>query len=635
MKDSAHQLAVERIIDRWNSGARPDAAGMLETLAELAEDHSAVLELAYEEYRIKRSLGETIEPAEFCGRFPGCAGELREMIAVHQLLVDEHPSLLDAIQGAVVTSEPQWPSVGSEWEGLRLIEELGRGAVARVFLAEEMSAGNRRVSVKVTPQESREPALQGPLSHANIMPLFSVRKSSDARFQILIMPYWGRATLCDVIRDARAAGPEPTGASVVARASAEHSRDQSKDERTRDGDRRAPSIVAETLRIGIDIARALEYAHRQGVYHCDLKPANVLVSAVGRILLIDFNLAATRSDSHGAPRGTLPYMSPERLAAFNAFPPTSDPPPKIQPVAADIFSLAVLMYELLTGRLPYGEPDRALPLREQASELWKRQQSGPPAVADPPISNLERRLFELLLECLEIRVDRRLADAAEFARRAEAILRDEAASSATSPGPAERPPIRRTRWLATTCLALLAGLLAQQIVRKMTPRPLTRETLADRWNSVRAPIARFRVWMAPEEPSGWALLGDAQLAGDKPQVALAYYDRAKRLGYDEASLHNNTGLADMLLRRHKSAESALTDAIRRDPRLRQAYVNRAESNQAWLVQLEESKRGGESSDLTTRLLTQIHRDQERVRDLGGKPPLPISLEPVKLAPAAD
>ena len=101
----------------------------------------------------------------------------------------------------------------------------------------------------------------------------------------------------------------------------------------------------EVLRIGIKIASALEYAHDHGIIHRDVKPANVLIDGFGEPLLADFGVAELSDwpscTISGALTGTPMYMSPEQARAERASP------------ASDVYSLCVMMYEALTGDLPY------------------------------------------------------------------------------------------------------------------------------------------------------------------------------------------------------------------------------------------------------------------------------------------
>ena len=105
--------------------------------------------------------------------------------------------------------------------------------------------------------------------------------------------------------------------------------------------------------IGSRLADALAHAHRQGLLHRDIKAGNVLVSQYGRPLLVDFNMAeteATLASGDSMFGGTLPYMAPEHIDAFN---PGHAASTSVVTAASDQYSLGVLVYELAAGRLPF------------------------------------------------------------------------------------------------------------------------------------------------------------------------------------------------------------------------------------------------------------------------------------------
>ena len=123
----------------------------------------------------------------------------------------------------------------------------------------------------------------------------------------------------------------------------------------------------------------MAHAHRCGLSHRDLKPSNILLSPSARPLLLDFNLAVDEQRPVAEIGGTLPYMAPEELNRLR------DEPAGIrsQPYdpSSDFFSLGVVVYELLTGTLPFGPVFGDDSVREAAAHLHSRQAQGPPPSA--------------------------------------------------------------------------------------------------------------------------------------------------------------------------------------------------------------------------------------------------------------
>jgi serine/threonine-protein kinase len=167
-----------------------------------------------------------------------------------------------------------------------------------------------------------------------------------------------------------------------------------------------PMQVHRAIEIAADVAHALAHAHGLGIVHHDIKPANILVdSATGRVKLADFGLARLADQQRsrtGVLAGTPAYMSPEQLAEG------------AQDARADLYSLGVVLFELLTGRLPY-----------EATSLGDllRQVSQRPA---PPLQGLRHdappALSALVARLLEKSPERRPPSAQSLAAELDALL---------------------------------------------------------------------------------------------------------------------------------------------------------------------------------------------------------------------
>ena len=155
------------------------------------------------------------------------------------------------------------------------------------------------------------------------------------------------------------------------------------------------------IRIAIEVLDALEYIHENGIVHRDLKPENIMVDANDNIKLIDFGIAGDSGSKRltyanfTATLGTADYISPEQVKG------------KRGDGRSDIYAIGVILYEMLTGRLPFFGSS---PLEVMNDRLLNNPM--PPTVADPSISP---QLQEVLYRALERDPQNRYARASEFA----------------------------------------------------------------------------------------------------------------------------------------------------------------------------------------------------------------------------
>ncbi len=387
----------------------------------LRRSKSAVLDSAYEQYCRCVDAGEAVEVQAFVQRFPGYQSSLLRQIEAHEWLA-AHTGLLEA---PIV-----WPLQGEEFLGFHLLEELGRGAFSRVFLAEELALGERSVVVKVSRLSGMEPQALGRLRHPNIVPVHSVQFDDRRGLSAICMPFYGRATLYDLLDHAFRRGTIPLRGREVDEAidRAVTAGDPAAGDPAEEAPRRATrdwwdtSYANAIVRLGMQLCDALEFAHRGGIFHCDIKPSNVLLCRSG-VKLFDFNLALDEAAETGR-GGTLPYMAPEQLrvvagkidrATLN------DPAARID-ARTDLFSLGVLLYELLSGQSPWGPPPTHLPADRAAEELLERHQRGPkPLRGLAPALN--PRLARVIHSCLAFVPGDRPVTAVELAAALRRELR--------------------------------------------------------------------------------------------------------------------------------------------------------------------------------------------------------------------
>jgi serine/threonine protein kinase len=395
------RAAIPSATSTWRAkGARESvkvAAGHVEK--------EQVLDDAYDEYCRLRQQDDSLTATHFCDQYPSYRKSLRRLIDVHEALA-HCPDLEE---------EEHWPELFTEFLGFEILHELGVGAMARVYLAAETALGGRLVAVKVSPMGSDEAETLGKLSHRNIVPVHSVQQDPETEMTGICMPYYGSATLSDLLE----VGFEkkiPDRATMILTAARQREQlvgfvDSPEDSPTVDRVLERGRYVDGVIHLGIQMAEALEYTHEQGILHRDLKPSNVLLTPEGVPMLLDFNLATDVDMQLPRLGGTLPYMPPEQIWDVHLTPYEAD---LAGDPRSDVFSLAVILYELLTGKLPFGDPPSGVPPKEAAEAYLAAQERKPIPLRqlNPAVS---RGTAKTIDKCLSLDIDERPATATEMA----------------------------------------------------------------------------------------------------------------------------------------------------------------------------------------------------------------------------
>ncbi|WP_280509516.1 serine/threonine-protein kinase, partial [Nocardia farcinica] len=339
--------------------------------------------------------------------------------------------------------------VGQRVDDFDLLTGLGSGAFARVFLARQRSM-QRLVAVKISADHGTEAQTLAQLDHDYIVRVFDQRLmdsqrgtgESARRLRLLYMQFLPGGTLLGVLRWVRATPPAERSGKLLLDA-VDAAMEEKGEIRPTDSSVRAeiaglswPETVAW---LGRRLAEALAYASSHGVLHRDVKPANVLLTAEAVPKLADFNISFSRNVEGTSPvayfGGSLAYMSPEQLEACH---PGWERSAADLDTRADIFSLGVVLWELLTGAKPFDDSTAGAGRRGDDTTLEamleRRSLGVDPAALDRVPPDCPAALRRVLLTCLEPDRERRWAGGDVLAKQLDLCL-DQRARELVDPKP--------------------------------------------------------------------------------------------------------------------------------------------------------------------------------------------------------
>jgi WD40 repeat protein/serine/threonine protein kinase len=432
----------------------PSSSGKYDRLDRLAEEFAA---------RYRR--GERPSLQEYVDRHPDLADDIRDLF----------PALAEVERAEADRPEPPSPRseapVGQVGD-YRILRKIGEGGMGVVYEAEQLSLG-RHVALKVLPQKllrdarqerrfEREARAAARLHHTNIVPVFAVGQQEG-------MPYYamqfiqglGLDAVIEELKRLRPAAPGGTpttapeqagsapavSAADVARSlltgrfepaitpgsSAESDGpavcpDEPRPDGStlsassvvlpgQSGDGRTSRVKKQTYwqsvaRVGVQVADALDYAHKQGILHRDVKPSNLLLDTHGTVWVTDFGLAKVVGPGEAAENltrtgdvlGTLRYMSPEALDGRTD-------------ARSDVYGLGLTLYELLALRPAFDATDR--------SKLIKQVTGAEPARLEWLNPAIPRDLATVVHKAMERDAALRYASAAELAADLQRFIDDE------------------------------------------------------------------------------------------------------------------------------------------------------------------------------------------------------------------
>lgn len=439
-------------------------AGRPTRLEDYLADHPEIagaagppVELVCEEYHVRRTHGDPVDVAELCQRFPGRAREIRRWLAGGERTMTTSLAA-DLVRAAF--------RPGETVDDFQVLAVAGQGAFATVYLARQVSMG-RIVALKVSGDRGDEARTLAQLDHPHIVRIYDQRRLAAAadrpRMRLVYEQFLPGGTLAAVVeRVRRTPARDRSGAVLVeaVRAAAAGSGLALAAESPTLAQLARLPWPAVVVRIGMQLAAALAHAHAAGVLHRDVKPANILLGADGSVHLGDFNTSSLASHpAHGPAAyfgGSLAYMSPEHLEAFD---PAHERPPADLDGRADLFSLAVVLAELLTGRRPFSDPPVGGDATQAIAGLLGRRRREEHAIEVEAADPAAAALAELLRECLAADPAARPATGGEFGRRLGLVGRPRARTLLAMPRGGWRWFARRRPFEAATLCMVAPNLL--------------------------------------------------------------------------------------------------------------------------------------------------------------------------------
>ncbi len=427
---------------------------------------------------------------------------------------------------------------GDEIDEFQILQRLGRGAFASVYLARQSTA-QRLVALKIGEREDGELIHLAQLDHPSVVRVYDRRRIANSDRRFLYLEYVPGGTLQAAAEATHRDGRTPGGAAFLeAIDAALTDAGQAIPERSplREAIRRRPWPQTVAW-IGARLADALASAHRRDILHLDVKPANVLLAADGLPKLTDFNVSVATAGADAddpAGRGTVKYMAPEQIAALLVSGgPTIDG-------RADVYSLGLVLWNLLHGTLPWSDepartprqvPDRDDAATEVVPPLTALQSAAADREGLAVVAADGTRRFtpleRLLLAALAPDPEDRPRDAREFAARLRLALFPEV-EPFFAPRPGGVRAILRRAPPAIVCGALLlipnvaAGVFnfyynETQILTHYPQMRAAFGTLATVVNAVAYPAGLFLLWAAvrPLSREAFDALSDAKFDADR------------------------------------------------------------------------------------------------------------------------
>jgi len=539
-----------------------------------------IIEQAVQQFIDAQLQGKEPNLDEFVKQYPQFESQIRKRIQNLRQIDNLFDGLMRADEDDFSKTAPQYNLIGQKLGDFEILKMVGQGGMGAVFLARQVSL-DREVAIKVISSVGgaqaknldrfkRESMVLAKITHPNIVPIYEV--GQEGPYSYFVMQYINGVSLDKILSSIRNAKTGDKTSAVMSKCLKTYTATYSDKHQDTKGTTAEidTDYIINISKIIISIASALDYAHKKGILHRDVKPSNILIDSDGTAKLVDFGLARAETQQSitisGEFFGTPSYVSPEQIRK----PDTVD-------CRSDVFSLAATYYECLTLHPPFGGDT----VNETLTQVISHE-AVPPKKYCPRLST---DFNTVLLHALEKSPEDRYLTAADFANDIKNLLE-------FKPIMAKRPSIvyrayktvrRNPLKIAVVGISILVIVLTyflfsshfqqknEAIAKELYRLGLSKTSQGEFTEALMYLEKAIKV--NPKFTGAYNLAGDCFRYLGQHQKAIKIYEQAIEVDPNNTDAYCNLGITYRNLGRHDEAIKVFKQTIKINPNNTNAYYN--------------------------------------------------------------